>query len=237
MVPQQSKGLQKPRRRIALFWPGYVETGDAVVAISQGQLGDLARRLRLPHGGEQLPDFDLLPARPTRRHPLSQAVTNSFDGLRQGQAFPQMLFRCPASLPIDDAIGGQVLHELGGDPAQIRRCLHDRDGLIEGFQIAHQGSRVGRLGKPPTKIISIVRRQPEAALGGQFDDRLRPQRSIKMIMKRYLRKGLQRFQVDTHDGRRARSPGPKAWGSTALIGRIPDGVSTRHSAPPCSQSS
>ncbi len=94
-----------------------------------------------------------------------------------------MLLRGPARLAVDDSIGGQVLHELCSDPAQIRRCLHDRDGLIEGFQVTHQRLRVGRLGEPPTKIISIVGGQRVPDLGSQFDDRLRPQPTIKMIME------------------------------------------------------
>jgi hypothetical protein len=94
-----------------------------------------------------------------------------------------MLFWCPSRLAVDDSIGGQVLHELGSDPPQAGRRLHDCNGLIEGFQIAPQGSRVRRPGEPATKIIGVVGRQYVSNLGGQLDDRLRPQCAIEMIME------------------------------------------------------
>ena len=84
-----------------------------------------------------------------------------------------MLFWRPAHLAVDDSISGQVLHELRSYPPQARCCLHD-NGLIEGFQIAHQRSRVRRLGEPATKIIGSIGWRYMSDIGGQLDDRLRP---------------------------------------------------------------
>jgi hypothetical protein len=197
------------------------------VAITQRELGDVERRSRLPHRGEQLPHLDLLPARPTRRHPLGQAIPYSFDGLRKGQACPQMLLWRPARLRVNDPIGCQVCHELSSDPAQIRRCLHHRDGLIESLQVWHQRARVGRFGEPPTKIIGTLGGQFVPDVGSQFDDRLRPQPTIEMIMERDLRECLQRFQVKAHDrpvpSRLARRLGAAAYSAAGcLMGCRPD---------------
>ena len=43
-----------------------------------------------------------------------------------------------ADLGVDDVIGGEVGHALEGDPVQRLGCLHDRDGVGERFQVAHQ---------------------------------------------------------------------------------------------------
>ena len=122
-------------------------------------------------------------ARPAVSHPVGQAVANGLDRLGLGQARTQMLFGRPARLGVDDSIGGQIRHILGGDPAQIRRCLHDRERLIEGLEVAHQRSGIRRPREPPTKIIGIVSRQRVSDLGRQLHDRLRPQCAIKMIME------------------------------------------------------
>jgi hypothetical protein len=144
------------------------------VAVAQCELGDVAIRFSLPHGGDQLAYLDLLTARPTRRHSFGQAVSYGLDSLRRRQSCPQMLFWRPARLAVDDSISGQVRHELGSYPAQARRRLQDRNRLIESFQVTHQRSRVRRLGEPAAKIIGGVSRQYMSDVGGQLDDRLRP---------------------------------------------------------------
>ena len=85
-----------------------------------------------------------------------------------------MLFGGPARLGVDDSIGGKIRHILGGDSAQMCRCLHDRERLIKGLQVAHQRSGIRRPREPPTEIIGIVSRQLVSDIGGQLNDRLRP---------------------------------------------------------------
>ena len=88
--------------------------------------------------------------------------------------------RRPTGLTVDHAIGREILDELAGDAAQLSWRLHDRDRVVERFQVPDERARIGGLGEPPTKIIRIrggklvpnLRRQPATvwAAGHRRDD-------------------------------------------------------------------
>ena len=239
LLPEVAEGGQEPLRREADLGPGDVEAGHALVAVGHGQFGDRRGRFQMPHRGDQLPDHDRLATTGTCRHALGQTVAHRLDGVGQAEAAGQVLLGSPARLGVHDAVSGQVLDELPGDSAKVGRGLHDRDRVGEGLQEQLQGSGAGCLDEPAAQCLGIVGGKRVADLVGQLQYGGRPQRTVEMIMERHLGEGAQGREVDGHDRSLSsrRWSGPNACGSTAVIGRMPSGVSSSSSGPPCSQSS
>ena len=69
----------------------------------------------MPHRGEQLADHD--PAA-GRRDALVEARLHGGDHLVEGQPLADVLLGRVADLGVHDAVGGQVLDALAGDPGQ-----------------------------------------------------------------------------------------------------------------------
>ena len=83
----------------------------------------------------------------TRRRP-HRARTAPPRPSRRAEPALQVLLGRPAHLAVDDAVCGQVLHELARDAGQAIRGLHDRDGEVEGLQVVDERTRIGPLGEP-----------------------------------------------------------------------------------------
>ena len=122
-----------------------------------GELGDLHRPRLVAHRGQQLAYDDPAAA---RGHPGVEALLHRRDDLVEGQPAADVLLGGVAHLGVDDAVGGEVLDALAGDPGDRRPVLHDRDGVVEGLEVAHQRAGVGRLGEPATR--ATPRRRPAA---------------------------------------------------------------------------
>ena len=91
-----------------------------------------------------------------------------------------------ADLGVDDAVGGQVLDALAGDPGDGRAGLHHGDGVVEGLEVAHQRAGVGRLDEPAAQRLRVGGRELVADLGGELDDRLRPQPTVEVVVQQDL---------------------------------------------------
>ena len=109
-----------------------------------------------------------------------------------------MLLRCPTGLTVDHAIGREILDELAGDAAQLGWRLHDRDRVVERFQVPDERARIGGLGEPPTKIIRIRGGKLVPNLRRQLRHSVGPQATVEMIMQGHLGKGAQLFTIDSH---------------------------------------
>ena len=170
-------------RREARLGAGDVEAGDAAVAPRDGELGDLHRAGLVPHRGEQLADHD---APVGGRDALVEALLDGRDDLVEGEPVADVLLGGVADLGVHDAVGGQVLDALAGHPGDPRGGLHDRDGVVEGLQVAHQRAAVGRLAEPPAQGVGVRGGQVVPALAGQLDDGLRPQSAVEVVVQQDL---------------------------------------------------
>ena len=148
-----------------------------------GQLGDLHRARLVPHRGQQLPDHD--PA-PGRRTALVEPLLDGGHDLVEGQPLGDVLLGRVAHLGVHDAVGGQVLHALAGDPGQRRGGLHHRDRVVERLEVALQRAGVGGLGEPAAERLGVGRGQLVADLGGEVDDRLRPEPAVEVVVEQHL---------------------------------------------------
>ncbi len=163
---------------------GDVEAGHAAVAPRDGQLGDLHRPGLVPHRGQQLAYDDPAAA---RGHPRVEALLHRRDDLVERQPARDVLLGGVAHLGVDDAVRGEVLDALAGDPGDRRTVLHDGDGVVEGLEVADERPGVGRLGEPAPQRRRVGGRELVADLGGQLDDRLRSQAAVEVVVQQHLR--------------------------------------------------
>ena len=132
--------------------PGDVETDDAAITMTHGQLGDLARTGRMAHRGEDRADADRSPALGRLELTFTEPGHGGLDHLVQAQAAFQVLLRRPADLGVDHAVVAEVLDGLPCHPAQALGRLHDPDRVGERFQVTHQRTRRRRLVEPPGQL-------------------------------------------------------------------------------------
>ena len=149
--------VEVPGGRVAGLGAGDVEAGHAAVAPGDGELGDLAGAGLVPHRGEQLAHRD--PALGPAGHALLEALLDGGDDLVEGQPGGDVLLGRVADLGVDDAVRGQVLDALAGHPGQRGGGLHDRDGVVEGLEVAHQRAGVGHRREPRAQRLRVGRGQ------------------------------------------------------------------------------
>ena len=149
------------------------------------ELGDLAGAGLVPHRGQQLADDD--PCRRCAAIPSSKPALDRGDDLVEVEPAGDVLLGGVADLGVHDAVGGQVLDALAGDPRQRLGRLHHRDRVVEGLEVPLQRAGVGRLGEPATERR---RRRARAAAWpisrGQLEDRRRPQPSVEVVVQQDL---------------------------------------------------
>ena len=112
--------VEVPGGRVAGLGAGDVEPDHAVVAVGDGELGDLPRARLVPHRGQQLAYDD--PGRRGGCHPLRRSPScTARDDLVEGEPAVEVLLGGVADLGVDDAVGGQVLDALARHPGEVRR--------------------------------------------------------------------------------------------------------------------
>ncbi|GAA2915289.1 hypothetical protein GCM10020221_08730 [Streptomyces thioluteus] len=123
-----------------------------------------------------------------RRVALAEALVDRLDDLFEGEPGLQVLLGGVAHLGVDDAVRGQVLGALGGDPDQRLAGLHDGAGVREGLQVALQRARVGGLAEPYPQLLGVgLGEAVVAGLAGQLDDRGGTQAAVEMVVEEHLR--------------------------------------------------
>lgn len=110
--------------------------------MADGQLGDLLAAVGVPHGRDQLAHLDLAATFGHGFHAGLQTVLNRFHGFIEAQALLEVLLGGPADFAVHHAVVGEVLNELLRHPEQAVVGLHHGNGVVERFQVAHQGSGV-----------------------------------------------------------------------------------------------
>ena len=178
--------VEVPGGRVARLRARDVEADDPLVAVGDGQLGDLPAAGLVPHGGEQLAHHDRPVVGAGELLALDEPVPDGLHDLLQRQPGGQVLLGGVADLGVDHAVLGQVEHALAGHPAQLRLGLHHRDGVVEGLQVALERPAVGRLLEPAPQRLRVLRRQRVPGLGRELEDRLRPQPAVEVVVQQDL---------------------------------------------------
>ena len=206
------------------------------------QLGDLHRAGGLAHrGDEQLASTIGWPAAAARsvpmRNPSSIAsTTSSRVRPRSGDSSGAI-----PDLGVDDAVGGQVLGALGGDPHDRVALLHDARRCARtsrGRAPASCGRRRGgtRRRARPTSVGREVR---VAELRGEVDDRRRPQAAVEVVVEQRLGRPADRVEREhgvlrsgASSGRRYARGRSRSAGLGRAGARRPSAAATRVGAVP-----
>ncbi len=178
------EGREVSGGRVARLRPGDVEADDALVTEGHRQLGDLERARGVPHRCQQRDDAD----RPVGAA-LAEALLHGLHHLGQRQVALQVQLGREADLGVDDAVVGQVLRALAGDPHKRVVGLHHPDGVRERRQVARQRPGVRVLLEPPPELLDVGRGQAVVTgLGRQLDDRRRAQPAVEVVVQQHLRR-------------------------------------------------
>ena len=118
------EGVTKARGRKSGFRTGDVEPDDAVRSMAHGEFGDFEAAVGVPHGGDELTDPDVMPARLRVGDALLDPLLHRLDRLVEAQPTLQMLLGSPSHLAVDDPIGHQISDEFARHPGQRRFGLH-----------------------------------------------------------------------------------------------------------------
>ena len=151
--------IEMAARREAGLGPGDVEADDALVAVADGQLGDLHRSRELAHRGDDGADRRSAARRlPTPgRHARSPPSQASHDVVERQAALGGQLRRV-ADLGVDDAVGGEVLGTFGGDSLDRVGRLHHADGVAEALEVQLEGLAVGAGAEPALERVDVLGR-------------------------------------------------------------------------------
>ena len=119
--------------------------------------------------------------------PLAEAGVDRLDDVLERQPGGEVLLGGVAALGVDHAVGGEVEDALAGDPAQALGRLHDREGVVEGLEVAHERPGVGALAEPLAQAVGVAGRQPGIPdLVGDLDDGLRAQAAVEVVVQQRL---------------------------------------------------
>ena len=191
VLGQVGEGVLEAGRQEAVLGAGDVEADGAVVAVADGQFGDLLAAVGVAHGGDELADLDLAAGLGDGVHAGFEAGLHGLDDVVQAQALLQVLLGRPAHLAVHDAVVGQVLDELLRDAEQALLGLHHGDGVVEGLEVADQGAGVGGFAEPLPQRDGIGGGQRVAGGLGKFNDGGRAESAVQVVVKGNLGKALQ----------------------------------------------
>lgn len=141
----------------------------------------------MPHGGEQGADADAVAVLTGRPLPFPEALVDGLDHLFEAQPAVEVLLGGVAHLGVDDAVLGEVLGALAGDPDERLAGLHHADGVREGLQIPFQGTGVGGLPEPDAELVGVGLGKPGVpGVPGEVDDRAGAQPAVEMVVQQNL---------------------------------------------------
>ena len=181
--PACPRGLEGARMiervRVRRLRSGEVPAGEALVDEPRRGLGedDVVGRVVGAEGGADEADGRAAAGR--RR---ARPATDRRDPVGERQAARDVQQRPPADLDVADVVGGLRGHQLGGDPLERLRVLHQRDRQVEGAQqLGLVGAALGRNERPVHP--GPVRWGVDAARARQLEGRVHPDRAIEVQVK------------------------------------------------------
>ena len=128
----------QPRTLARVDGGGEVVLGQ--VGESLGEAGGQETVVSVAHGRNDLAHLNVATGFIYGIHALLKAQLDGLNGFVQAQARGEVLFRSPANLTVNNAVLSQVLHKFPRHPDQRVVRLHHGHGVLEGFQIAFQGT-------------------------------------------------------------------------------------------------
>ncbi len=191
VLGQVGEGVLEAGRQEAVLGAGDVEADGTVVAVADGQFGDLLAAVGVAHGGDELTHLDIAAGLCHGVHSSFEAGLHGFDHVVQAQALLQAPFGRPAHLAVHDAVVGQVFGEFLRDAEQALLGLHHGDGVVEGLQVADQGAGVGGFAEPLPQGDGVRGRQRVADGLSKFNDGGRLESAVQVVVKGNLGKALQ----------------------------------------------
>src|SRR6266550_7474480 len=178
LAPTELERLEVGFRRMAGFLTGDVEADDALLAVSDRELGHLERVGAVAHGADDLTQRDGI----VGFGPLEAANDGSEDLLEIHAALGAEDRRV-ADLRIDDPVARQVLAALVRDALDRVASLHDRDGVREAAEIERERSARGTRVEPPRELTRIRGRKTRVLLvARELDDRAGAQPTVEVIV-------------------------------------------------------
>ena len=185
--PHVFERVQMPRRRIAGFGTGDIETDDTPIAEPNGQLGDIARPRGMTHRRHQAPHRYGPTGSRGGLLPISEAGQYGLDHLIEGQPASQMQFGGEPDLRVHHVVRCEILDALQCDAVQRFSGLHHCDGVRERLEVADQRSAVRGSAEPGCQFRRIDAGQTVVAdLPGDIDDRRGPQTAVQVIVQQRL---------------------------------------------------
>ena len=191
VLGQVGEGVLEARGQEAVLGAGDVEADGALVAVADGEFGDLLAAVGVAHGRDQLAHLDLPAGLGHGVHAGFEPFLDGLDNLVQGQSLLQVLLRCPAHFAVHHAVVREVLHELLGDAEQAFLGLHDGDGVVERLKVADQRAGVGGFAEPFAQRDGVCGREGVAHCLRQLNDGGRAQAAVQVVVKGYLGQALQ----------------------------------------------
>ena len=156
LAPDLVERIEVAGRRVALLGPGDVEPDDAGVAPADRALGDLDRAGRLAHRRDEHLHDDRVAGRGGSLHPDPEPLEVRLDDLVEGQPVLGRQLRRVADLGVDDAVGGEVLGALGGDPDDRVALLHDPERVLERLEVELERLPVGAATEPRGQVVDVA---------------------------------------------------------------------------------
>ncbi len=142
----------------------------------------------MPQGGEQLPHPDVATAGVRGILSRFDALLHGIHDLVEAEPAREVLLGRPADLAVDDAVRGEVFDELLRRAHEALSRLHDADGDRELLEVVLERAAVDVVREPGLQTLRVVRGEVEIDLVGQFEDGLRAQTAVEVIVQRDLRK-------------------------------------------------
>ncbi len=90
-------------------------------------------------------------------------------------------YRGVPDLSVDDSVGSKIGTGLVSNPLDCLCGLHERNGVLERGQIAHQRTGISLI-EPVGKRFRIASRKLVSDLGGELQQRTNPQATVEMVV-------------------------------------------------------
>ncbi len=114
--------------------------------------------------------------------------------LVEGEALLGAQLGRQAHLGVHDAVGGEVLRALVGDPFDRVAVLHHADGVGEGLEVEHEVVALGAAVEPGGELVDVGGRELRVAvLLGELDHRGGPQPAVEVVVEQDLGRPLDQF--------------------------------------------
>ena len=138
----------------------------------------------MTHRGHQTPHDDGPSHRCRGLLPVDESGQHRIHHVVERQSAVDVQFRCEPEFGVDHVVRGEIGHTLQGHPMQRVGGLHHGDGMRERFEVAHQRPTVRGGAKPRGQFGLVSAGQSVVAdLGGDVDDRRRPQSTVEVVVQ------------------------------------------------------